>query len=34
MLIVRQAGERSMVADRGANARIEPGDLGPAPFAL
>lgn len=27
MLVVFEAGERSMVADRGANARLEPGDL-------
>ena len=27
MLVVREAGERSMVADRGANARLSPGDL-------
>jgi sugar/nucleoside kinase (ribokinase family) len=27
MLIVREAGERSMVADRGANARLSPQDL-------
>lgn len=27
MLVVREAGERSMVADRGANARLSPSDL-------
>jgi sugar/nucleoside kinase (ribokinase family) len=27
MLVVHEAGERSMVADRGANARLTPGDL-------
>jgi sugar/nucleoside kinase (ribokinase family) len=27
MLVVFEAGERSMVADRGANARLSPGDL-------
>lgn len=27
MLIVREAGQRSMVADRGANGRLAPGDL-------
>jgi ribokinase len=27
MLVVHEAGERSMVADRGANARLEPSDL-------
>lgn len=27
MLVVHEAGERSMVADRGANARLAPGDL-------
>lgn len=27
MLVVHEAGERSMVADRGANARLRPGDL-------
>lgn len=27
MLVVRERGERSMVADRGANARLAPGDL-------
>jgi sugar/nucleoside kinase (ribokinase family) len=27
MLVVHEPGERSMVADRGANARFEPGDL-------
>lgn len=27
MLVVREAGERSMVADRGANARLAPSDL-------
>ena len=27
MLVVHQAGERSMVADRGANARLRPDDL-------
>ncbi len=27
MLVVHEAGERSMVADRGANARLSPGDL-------
>jgi sugar/nucleoside kinase (ribokinase family) len=27
MLVVFEAGERSMVADRGANARLRPGDL-------
>ena len=27
MLVVHEAGERSMVADRGANARLVPGDL-------
>jgi len=32
MLVVVEAGERSMVADRGANARLEPGDL-PSSFA-
>jgi ribokinase len=31
MLVVRSGGERSMVADRGANDRLEPGDL-PARF--
>ena len=30
MLVVFEAGERSMVADRGANARLSPGDLPPA----
>ena len=29
MLVVFEAGERSMVADRGANARLEPADLPP-----
>ena len=29
MLVVFEAGERSMVADRGANARLAPGDLPP-----
>jgi ribokinase len=29
MLVVYEAGERSMVADRGANARLEPDDLPP-----
>lgn len=29
MLVVFEAGERSMVADRGANARLSPGDLPP-----
>jgi sugar/nucleoside kinase (ribokinase family) len=29
MLVVFEAGERSMVADRGANARLEPSDLPP-----
>ena len=29
MLVVVEAGERSMVADRGANARLEPHDLPP-----
>jgi sugar/nucleoside kinase (ribokinase family) len=29
MLVVFEAGERSMVADRGANARLEPDDLPP-----
>ncbi len=29
MLVVRESGERSMVADRGANARLAPGDLPP-----
>ena len=29
MLVVFEAGERSMVADRGANARLEPPDLPP-----
>jgi sugar/nucleoside kinase (ribokinase family) len=29
MLVVREAGERSMVADRGANARLSPQDLPP-----
>ena len=29
MLVVFEAGERSMVADRGANARLTPGDLPP-----
>jgi sugar/nucleoside kinase (ribokinase family) len=27
MLVVHETGERSMVADRGANARLQPGDL-------
>ena len=27
MLVLHEPGERSMVADRGANARLEPGDL-------
>ena len=30
MLVVVEAGERSMVADRGANARLSPDDLPPA----
>jgi len=30
MLVVRESGERSMVADRGANARLSPEDLPPA----
>lgn len=30
MLVVVEAGERSMVADRGANARLRPDDLPPA----
>jgi sugar/nucleoside kinase (ribokinase family) len=30
MLVVHEAGERSMVADRGANARLVPNDLPPA----
>jgi len=30
MLVVYEAGERSMVADRGANARLVPADLPPA----
>jgi sugar/nucleoside kinase (ribokinase family) len=30
MLVVREGGERSMVADRGANARLRPEDLPPA----
>lgn len=30
MLVVHERGERSMVADRGANARLEDGDLPPA----
>ena len=30
MLVVYEPGERSMVADRGANARLVPGDLPPA----
>jgi ribokinase len=30
MLVVHEAGERSMVADRGANARLAPSDLPPS----
>ena len=30
LLVVRETGERSMVADRGANARLSPDDLPPA----